>query len=164
VTPTSVSSVWLSSEVITDNTDPANPISEIVLGGGSSKLVGIGTFTPLTVNGLYNGKSASTAVLAQSVNRVWTITRTTGDSKALNVTMNLHWAALEQGVYLDNNATMYYSTGTSWGAGPAGTIDSVNHTFDTFMFNNTKSGSYGISMGPIAMNDTNSFFGNQFDE
>jgi hypothetical protein len=78
--------------------------------------------------------------------------------------MNLHWAALEQGVYLDNNATMYYSTGTSWGAGPAGTIDSINHTFDTFMFNNTKSGSYGISMGPIAMNDTNSFFGNQFDE
>jgi hypothetical protein len=164
VNPALVSNVWLSSSVITDGTATLNPVSEIGISGGTTKLVGIGTFTPLTVNGLYNGKSASTAVLAQSVNRVWTITRTTGDSKALNVTMNLHWVALEQGIYLDNNATMYYSTGTSWSAGPAGTIDSINHTFDTFMFNNTKSGSYGISMGPIAMNDTNSFFGNQFDE
>jgi len=149
VKPTAVSSsVWITDSL-------ANPVSQIDIAGiATSKLVGLSTFKPLTVNGLWNGTSANPATLAQSVNRVWTITRTTGD--LTNLTMQLHWDAADQGGGVTNAANMYLSTGTTWGAsGLPITTDSVAHTFD-INARPLKSGSYGISMGTIAMNDDSS--------
>ncbi|OGV55285.1 MAG: hypothetical protein A2X45_15435 [Lentisphaerae bacterium GWF2_50_93] len=154
-------SALTNSVFLTDST--SNLVMEVDVTGSSNKLVGISTFTPVTVNGLYNGIPVGSSTLASVVNRAWTITRTAGDASAL--TVKFFWdTATEQGSRLtDLNTKLFFSSGTSWGTscgkgGAPGPDTNPLNTYGTYETDALiNGGSYSVSMNPIvAMND-NSF-------
>ena len=160
-TSNSAQEVWL-----TDST--SNPVIAIEVTGNtaaSDKLVGFSTFKPVTVNGQYNGTPAGVKSQNNSVNRVWTVSRTSGDTT--NLTMSFHWDPSDKGFNLQSTAKLYFSSGTSWGTscgkGTASGMDLPGNSFTTNVLIN--SGSYSVSNNPImVMNDNSSFLGSQFDE
>ncbi len=144
---------------------PVHLVSEIDIGVtvGTSKMVGISTFTPLTVNGKYNGSHVGNTTALNSVSRAWNITRTTGEFSPL--TVKFYWDASEKGANLNvTNAKLWTIAGSSWsltnpGAGAAGF---VGNTYETNILR--YSGSYSVSaFAPsLAMNE-NSSLGAQLD-
>ncbi|MFZ2656277.1 MAG: DUF4347 domain-containing protein [Victivallales bacterium] len=158
---------------LTDST--TNPVIEIDLTGNTpaaDKLVGLSTFTPITVNGKHDGIPVGSSNQTNAVNRVWTVTRSTGDASAL--TMKFFWNAAEQGAGLNyTDGSLFQSTGTGWSTGPTkGTgaglslglpLDVGNYSYETS--NMTSSGAYSVSNYPmLAMNDDTFSFGQKFDE
>ena len=145
---------------------PTHLVSEIDIGvtAGTSKMVGISTFTPLTVNGKYNGGPVGHVTQANSVGRVWNITRTTGEFSTL--TVKFHWTAGEQGANLSalNPGKLWSTTGSAWSQTQAGTGTGfvTNNSYETSILR--YSGSYSVSaFAPsLAMND-NSSLGAQLD-
>ena len=159
--------VWLTDVA---NKPLTNPVINIDVTGSAippilDKLVGLSTFKPVTINGQYNGIPASSITLNSAVNRVWNVTRTSGDTAAL--TFTFHWnTGTEAGSRLNDNAKLFYSSGTSWGSSYAGTLDRPAGTFRfTTSTAYPSSGSYSISNYPImAMNDDSSSIGAQLEE
>ncbi len=144
---------------------PTNFVSQVDIGvtSGTSKMVGISTFTPLTVNGKYNGQHAGHNTILNSVGRVWNITRTTGEFSPL--TVKFHWAAAEQGANLNaGNAKLWTIAGSSWSLTNPGTgAGFAGDTYETSILR--YSGSYSVSafVPSLAMDD-NSSLGAQLDE
>jgi hypothetical protein len=146
--------------------DPANIVSQIDIGAtsGTSKLVGLSTFTPLTVNGKYNGTPVGPTTIANSVARAWNITRSTGEFSPL--TVKFHWDASEQGGSLNaGNAKLWTTTGSAWSVTNPGTGGGFpgDDTYETSILRYSGSYSVSASAPSLAMNDS-SFLGSQFDE
>ncbi|OGV37245.1 MAG: hypothetical protein A2X48_12750 [Lentisphaerae bacterium GWF2_49_21] len=145
--------------------DPVIQI-DITSPGNVNKLVGLNTFYPITVNGKYDGIPVGASNLVNTANRVWTVTRATGDVSAL--TMKFWWDVTEQGAGLNiTDGSLFFSSGTGWVTGPAagtgGGLDLGNHWFGSS--NVTTSGSYSVSNYPmLAMIDSVYSTDIQFDD